>query len=414
MPFSPESCFSKAADLVGLGEDTRRILSSCANEIAVHFPVKTDDGRVEMFHGFRVQHNYALGPFLGGLRYHPSVDLKTMRNLAARRTWQAALVGIPFGGAMGGIRIEPFQYTLTELERITRRFVFALGNNIGPEYDILAPDVNTNAQIMSWILDTYSSTVPPQDRNRSLHVVTGKPVEAGGSLGRDKAVGQGIVYLIQQWGADRDIRLDGMTYMLQGFGGVGSWVARLMSAEGARLVAVEDVSGAVANPEGIAPEDLILFSRRHGGIHGYPKAQAVSHEEYLKTPAMVWIPVAVENQLTAETKSLLSVRLVVEGACCPMESEGDTIFQERGIDLIPDILGNAGGAIVSYFEWVQNRRGEHWQEEDVDAGLKKRVLASYRAASDKARDIGVSLRVAAMALAIAALDKVYKERGIFP
>jgi glutamate dehydrogenase (NAD(P)+) len=220
--------FNKAADLMQLDPNIRKILGVTTNEILVHFPVKMDDGRVEVFTGYRVQQNDALGPFKGGLRFHPSVDVDEVRALATWMTWKSALTHIPFGGAKGGIQIDPSNYSRNELEHISRRFTFALSNNIGPEYDIPAPDVNTNSQIMAWILDTYLSTMPPHERQRCTHVVTGKPIEAGGSLGREKATGQGVVYLIQEWAADHRVDLKGASYIVQGFGNVGSWTARLM------------------------------------------------------------------------------------------------------------------------------------------------------------------------------------------
>src|SRR5512139_669258 len=224
--------FDKAADLMGLDPEIRKILAKTTNEIVVNFPVKMDDGRVEVFTGYRVQHNNALGPFKGGLRFHPAVDIDEVRALATWMTWKSAIIDIPFGGAKGGIQMDPADYSARELERISRRFTFALGSNIGPEYDIPAPDVNTNAQIMAWILDTYLSTMPPQERNRSLHVVTGKPVQSGGSVGRDKATGQGIVFVLEQWAKDQGFELNGATYFVQGFGNVGSWAARLLKPHG--------------------------------------------------------------------------------------------------------------------------------------------------------------------------------------
>ncbi|MEW6747126.1 MAG: Glu/Leu/Phe/Val dehydrogenase dimerization domain-containing protein [Planctomycetota bacterium] len=407
-------CFERAADAVGLDPDIRMLLAGTGSEITVNFPVKMDDDRVEMFTGYRLQHNNALGPYMGGVRYHPSVDLKTMRRLAAQKTWQHALLGIPFGGAVGGVRLDPARHTLTELERITRRFVFALGSNIGPEYDILCRDLNTNAQIMSWALDTYLSTVPPHERNRSTHVVTGKPVEAGGSPGREKAVGEGIEFFIELWARDQGLDLGRSTFILQGFGNVGSWAARLLSAKGSRMVAVEDVTGALANADGIDPDALLEHARRHAGIRGYPKATALAHEAFLRTRATFYIPVAVESELTPETASLLDVRLVAEGACCPMGAVGDELLRERGTEVLPDILCSAGGSIVSYFEWLQNKRGEHWTADEEEAALKKRLADAYRKVRQAAAEMGLCNRIAALALALASLGNIYRERGIFP
>lgn len=256
--------FDKAADLMELDLDIRKILATTMNEIVVHFPVKMDDGRIETFTGYRVQHNNVLGPFKGGLRYHPAVNLDEVRALATWMTWKTAITDIPLGGAKGGIQLNPADYTVNELERITRRFTFALGNNIGPEYDIPAPDVNTNSQIMAWILDTYLSMMPPNDRNRCTHVVTGKPVESGGSLGREKATGQGVVFVIETWAKDRGFNLNGAAYIVQGFGNVGSWAARLLKPHGAKLIAVEDIGGAIFNPDGLDPEELANYVKKHG------------------------------------------------------------------------------------------------------------------------------------------------------
>lgn len=407
--------FDKAADLVKLDENIRKILARTTNEIIVNFPVKMDDGRIEMFTGYRVQHNSALGPFKGGLRFHPAVDIDEVRALATWMTWKSAIVNIPFGGAKGGIQLDPFKYSPTELEHITRRFTFALGNNIGPEYDIPAPDVNTTAQIMAWILDTYLSTMPPHERQRCTHVVTGKPVESGGSLGRDKATGQGVVYTIEEWAKDRGFELKGATYMVQGFGNVGSWAARLMKQHGSKLIAVEDVSGAIANPEGIDPDDLVEYAGKNKGlISGYPKADSIDRKTLLKTQADIFIPAALENQITADTAPWLNVRLVAEGANGPTDPDGDRILEQNGIDLIPDILCNAGGVIVSYFEWLQNKRSEFWELEEVDGKLHKKIVGAYGRVRDAAKKFNTDWRTAAYIVALSHLERVYKERGIFP
>jgi glutamate dehydrogenase (NAD(P)+) len=406
--------FNKAADLMQLDPSIRKILEVTTNEILVHFPVKMDDGRVEVFTGYRVQHNDALGPFKGGLRFHHSVDVDEVRALATWMTWKSALTHIPFGGAKGGIQIDPSNYSMNELEHISRRFTFALSNNIGPEYDIPAPDVNTNSQIMAWILDTYLSTMPPHDRQRCTHVVTGKPIESGGSLGREKATGQGVVYLIQEWAKDRGFDLNGATYIVQGFGNVGSWTARLMKPLGGKLLAVEDVTGAIFNPEGIDPYLLAEHVKNRGGVIGYPKAHEIDHQTFLETRADIFIPAAMENQITAETAPLLRVKLVAEGANGPTDPGGDAILQAREIDLIPDILCNSGGVIVSYFEWLQNKRSEFWELEEVDSKLHKKIVNAYERVRDVARESGTDWRTAALIVALSYLEKVYKERGIFP
>lgn len=406
--------FNKAADLMELDSEIRKILAKTTNEIIVNFPVKMDDGRIEMFTGYRVQHNNASGPYKGGIRYHPSVEIDEVRALATWMTWKSAIVNIPFGGAKGGIQFDPHKYTFHELERITRRFTFALGSNIGPEYDIPAPDVNTNAQIMAWILDTYASTMPPQERQRCSHVVTGKPVEAGGSLGRDKATGQGVVFAIEEWAKNKDFNLDGATYTVQGYGNVGSWASRLMKPHGSKLIAVEDVTGAIFNAEGIDPDDLIEYANKTGGIIGYRNAKLIDHATFLKTKADIFIPAALENQITADTAPLLNVKLVAEGANGPTDPDGDTILQEKGIDVIPDVLCNAGGVTVSYFEWLQNKRSEFWDLEEVDQKLHKKIVNAYYRVGDTVKKYDTDWRTAAYIVALSRLEKLYKERGIFP
>ena len=407
--------FNKAADLLKLDPNIRKILAMTTNEIIVHFPVKMDDGRIEMFTGYRVQHNSALGPFKGGLRFHPSVDIDEVKALATWMTWKGAITEIPFGGAKGGIQLDPFMYTTSELERITRRFTFALGSNIGPEYDIPAPDVNTNAQIMAWILDTYLSTISPHERQRCTHVVTGKPIESGGSLGRDKATGQGVVYTIEEWAKDKSFSLNGATYIVQGFGNVGSWTAKLLKQKGAKLIAVEDVSGAIYNPEGIDPDELITYAKNNKGlIDGYKKAESIDHDQLLHTQADIFVPAALENQITAETAPDMSFKLVAEGANGPTDPEGDAILKEKGIDVIPDILCNAGGVVVSYFEWLQNKRSEFWDLEEVDCKLHKKIVSAYARVRDAAKKFNTDWRTAAYIVALSRLETVYKERGIFP
>jgi len=407
--------FEKAADMMNLDPGVRSILSKTANEIVVHFPARMDDGTVKMFTGYRVQHNNALGPYKGGLRFHPAVNIDEVRALATWMTWKSAIVDIPFGGAKGGIQMDPSEYSIGEIERIARRFTYALGNNIGPEYDIPAPDVNTNAQIMAWILDTYLSTVPPQDRQRCLHVVTGKPVESGGSLGREKATGQGVVFLIEEWAKECEFDLKGAKYIVQGFGNVGSWAARCLKKLGSKLIAVEDASGAIINTKGIDPDGLARYAVIHKGlIAGYPKAQPIDRKEFLSLKADILIPAALENQITAETAPQLNVRLVAEGANGPTDPDGDAILQERGIDVIPDILCNAGGVVVSYFEWLQNKRSEFWDLEEVDSKLRKTLVNGYRRVRNAVNEHGTDSRTAAYKVALSRLETAYRNRGIFP
>jgi len=406
--------FSNAADLMDLDPDVRKILAETKNEIIVHFPVKLDNGHVEMFAGYRVQHNDVLGPFKGGLRYHPSVNIEEVRALATWMTWKSAVVGLPFGGAKGGIQIDPANYTTAELERVTRRFTFALGDNIGPEYDIPAPDVNTNSQIMAWILDTYQSTISAKDRQSFSHIVTGKPVKSGGSMGRDKATAQGLIYVAERWAKNNDFDLKNAKYFVQGFGNVGSWTARLMKQNGSVLLAVEDADGAISNPQGIDADDLYEYVAAHGSVKGYGKAASISHQEFLSTKADIFVPAAMENQLTEETAPLLQVRLVAEGANGPTSIKGDAILAEKGIEVLPDILCNAGGVTVSYFEWLQNKRSEFWDLQEVDGKLYKKMIDAYDSVKYTATQYNTDWRTAAYVVALTRLEEVYKERGIFP
>ncbi len=404
----------KAREVVPFSDNICQILTETMNEIIVHFPVKMDDGRVKVFTGYRVQHNNALGPFKGGLRFHPSVDVDEIKALATLMTWKTALTNIPFGGAKGGIQMDPEDFSPEEMERITRRFTYALGTNIGPDYDIPAPDVNTNPQIMAWIQDTYMSTCSPMERNRSSHVVTGKPLETGGSQGREKATGQGVVFLIEKWAEDTGMDLKGATYMVQGFGNVGSWAARLMKQNGSILMAVEDVTGAVFNAKGIDPDDLADYVKSERGVRGYRKAEPMSRGEFFSTHADIFIPAALENQINSTTAELLNVKLVAEGANGPTEIEGDRILQRRKISVIPDILCNSGGVIVSYFEWLQNKRSEFWELEEVDRKLKKTITAAYEKVKEAAAKYKVDWRTASQIVALSRLEMVYKERGIYP
>lgn len=403
-----------AADLMGLDDDIRKILSKPTNEIVVNFPVKLSTGRIEMFTGYRVQHSGVLGPYKGGLRYHPAVNRDEVRALAAWMTWKTAIAHLPYGGAKGGIQFDPEQYGQEDLERITRRFTFALGSNIGPEYDILAPDVNTNAQIMAWILDTYLSMQPQLERQNNFHVVTGKPIEAGGSVGRDKATGQGVVFFIERWAKDNNFDLSKATYFVQGFGNVGSWAARLLKKHGSTLLAVEDATGAIRSKSGLDPDILNAYIREHRGVANYPGAEAIDHLSFMGTKADVFIPAALESQLTAETAPLLNVILVAEGANGPTTLNGDAIIREKGINLLPDVLCNAGGVVVSYFEWLQNKRAEFWDLEEVDRKLHRMLMIAYDRVHAAAAQYDTDWRTAAYIVALNRLEKAYKNRGIFP
>ncbi|MDX9912808.1 MAG: Glu/Leu/Phe/Val dehydrogenase [Phycisphaerales bacterium] len=406
----------RAAESVGLAPEVRKILSSPACEVSVNFPVRMDDGRIEMFSGYRVQHNNVLGPFKGGIRYHPDVSLDEVRALAAWMTIKCALVDIPFGGGKGGVQVDPATLSRREVERMTRRFVYALGANIGPGYDVPAPDVNTDARTMAWIVDTYAATLPPQERYRALSVVTGKPVSAGGSVGREKATGQGVVDLIEMWAADQRCKVGDLSYTVQGFGKVGSWAARILKDKGAKLLAVQDATGAIKayTSAGLDADAIAEHVKTTGGVAGFAGAQAISREVFFAIQADVFIPAALENQVTEETARLLQVRLVAEGANGPTTTEGDAVLRERSIAVLPDVLCNAGGVIVSYFEWLQNRSGAAWNAAEVDQRLREILERAYARVKQMATDKSLDWRDAAYAVALRRIEQVYAERGIFP
>lgn len=407
--------FNRAADLMNLDKGVRKILTFPQNEIIVNFPVKMDDGRIEVFKGYRVQHNNILGPYKGGLRYHPTIDLDAVMGLAALMTWKTALTSLPFGGAKGGIQIDPTKYSISEIERITRRFTYALGENIGPDYDIPAPDVNTDSQMMAWMMDTYLSTKSPSQRQNNIHIVTGKPVKSGGLPGRDASTGLGVVFSIEQWAKESKIDLQKSTYILQGFGKVGYWAAHFLNQRGATLLAVQDSSGTIFNAKGINIEELYSYTKLNKGlVAGFLNTEPMGKMDFFKTKADIFIPAALGNQITEETAPLLNVKLIAEGANGPTNSGGEIICQEKGIQIIPDILCNSGGVIGSYFEWLQNKRQELWNLEEVNIKLENRITNAYSEVIKTSQQFKTDWRTAAYISAISKIESVYKERGIFP
>ncbi|TXD38640.1 Glu/Leu/Phe/Val dehydrogenase [Lujinxingia vulgaris] len=401
-------------DAAPLEDHVRLILSQPKNEVIVNFPVRMDDGSYELFTGYRIQHNNIKGPYKGGIRYHHEVTLEEVKALAALMTYKCALLNVPFGGAKGGIRLTPSKYSQTELERITRRFTHDLGNNIGPEYDIPAPDVGTNSQTMVWMMDTYMNTHNANDKNAQRGIVTGKTLNSGGSVGREKATGQGVVYCIQEWADEHGFRLDGCTYTLQGFGNVGSHTAQILSRLGAVMVAVEDHTGTLYNPEGIYPRKLVEHVAEHGGVAGYPGAKTITSDEFWEVECDICIPAALELQVTEEVARKLKARVVVEAANGPTTLGGERVMAERGIEVIPDMMANAGGVVVSYFEWIQNKRSESWQLQEVDSRLHFMMKNAYQEMRAFARANDVDNRTAALAVAIQRINVMYVERGVFP
>jgi glutamate dehydrogenase (NAD(P)+) len=411
---SIQDYLDRASKVMNIEPFVRTILSQPKNEIIVNFPVRMDSGEVRLFKGYRVQHNNLLGPFKGGIRFHPGVTLDDVKALASMMTWKCALMRLPFGGGKGGIKFDPRSVTPDELQRITRRFAHALGGNIGPEYDIPAPDVGTNAQTMAWMMDTYSNMVGSYQKQSVKGVVTGKPVASGGTLGRTKATGQGVVYCAVEWAAEHEFNLEGSTMIVQGFGNVGSHTAVILSKLGVSTVAVGDHSGYMLNPEGFNAHKLQDHVQATGSIAGYPGGKSITRDEFFATKADIFAPCALENQINEGEARALDVKLVLEGANGPTNPAGERILLERGIDILPDVLANSGGVTVSYYEWVQNKRSESWSEEDVDHRLEKAMKRAYREVSDLARTKKVDLRIAAYALALHRIEAVYKERDIFP
>lgn len=407
--------FNKTADLIDLNPNIRRILALTNNEIIVHFPVKMDNGEVEIFTGYRVQHNNALGPYKGGLRYHPTVDVDAAKALAMWMTWKTSLAGLPYGGAKGGIQLDPRNYSLSELERITRRFTFALGENIGPEHDIPAPDVNTNAQTMAWIADTYMSTKSTSERSQNQHVVTGKPVGSGGLEGRDRATGFGVYLTIKMLYESRGENLEGKTFIVQGFGNVGYWASKFLTEDGAVLLAVQDAHATLINEKGISVEDLFEHSSpRKGSIKGFSGAVEMEPEEFFGLECDLLIPAALGNQITAENAYKIKAAVVAEGANGPTDAEGEQILLQQGVTIIPDILCNSGGVIGSYFEWLQNRNGELWELDEVMEKLEKKLKQVFRNVSNEVAERKTDWRTAAYIIAISRIETSYTQRGIFP
>jgi glutamate dehydrogenase (NAD(P)+) len=404
----------RAAKICGLSPVVRDILSQPKNEIIINFPVRMDSGEYKMFKGYRVQHSNILGPYKGGIRYHEQVTLDEVKALAAWMTYKSALHDIPFGGGKGGIKFIPRQHSPSEMERITRRFTHALGSNIGPEYDIPAPDVGTNGQIMVWMMDTYMNVVGFTDKNANRRVVTGKTLASGGSHGRESATGQGIVHCVAEWARDRRFDLNGATFTVQGFGNVGSNAAKILVRTGASLTAAGDWKGYIFNGDGINPYKLSEYVARSGSVVGYPGTRAITREEFFATPADIFIPAALELEIGIPEAKALTVKLIVEGANGPTETAAEPILYDKGIDLIPDILANSGGVVVSYYEWLQNKRSERWDLEEVEERLAKRMKRTYLAVSEYAAMKKCDWRMAAMGIALERIGRAYAERGIFP
>jgi glutamate dehydrogenase (NAD(P)+) len=400
--------FERAADLVGMEEYMRRILRTPFREVTVEVPVRMEDGRVEVFTGYRIQHNGARGPCKGGIRFHPEADHDEVLGLATIMTWKTALMDIPFGGAKGGVAVDPKGLTRLELERLTRRFTQRIAIVLGPYRDIPAPDVNTNAQVMAWLLDEYSNR-----HGYTPAVVTGKPVALGGSLGREEATGRGVMYVMQEYARDFGIPLKGGRVAIQGFGNVGAHLARLLDAEtGARIVAVTDVTGGVVNEKGLDVAGLLRHSAQRRPLIEWPGGRSITNDELWTVPCEWLVPAALGGVITREGNArTVDCRVVVEAANEPTTPTADLILGERGIAVLPDFLANAGGVTVSYFEWSQNLQQHRWSHERVNSELKDTITRAYAQVRDLAKEKKATFRTAAYAIAIQRVAEAERLRG---
>ncbi len=406
--------FDAAADLVNLPDRTRSILRAPKNEIIVSFPVEMDDGEFRMFRGYRVQHNDILGPFKGGLRFAPHVDLGEVKALAMWMTWKTSLAGVPFGGAKGGITYDPKEHSRGENQRIVRRFTHALGSNIGPEHDIPAPDVGSNAQDMVWMMDTYLNAGSNDDRQNTRRVVTGKTIETGGSLGRDKATGQGAAFVLAHHYEQINRDLRGQTCAIQGFGNVGEHSARALARMGVSVTHVADHTGAISNDAGIDPEALWRHTNEAGGVAGFEAGEAIDIETFFSADVDILVPAAIENQITEERAQRVRASVVLEGANGPTSVQGENILVDRGIEILPDVLANAGGVIVSYFEWLQNKMSAKWRLSEVDDELRRYLWDAADNIEAEKKRLVCTRRQAAYAVALNRIGTVFEQRGIWP
>jgi glutamate dehydrogenase (NAD(P)+) len=403
-----QSQFDHAADLINLESYMRKILMSPFREVQVEVPVRMDDGRIEVFTGYRIQHNGARGPCKGGIRYHPEADHDEVLGLATIMTWKTALMDIPFGGAKGGVTVDPKKLSKLELERLTRRFTQRVAIVLGPYRDIPAPDVNTNAQVMAWILDEYSSR-----QGYTPAVVTGKPISLGGSLGREEATGRGVMYVMQEYARDFGIPLKGGRVVIQGFGNVGSHLARLLDTEaGAKIVAVSAVEGGVYNEKGLDVPALLAHVAQGKPVPEWSGGKRITNEELWTVPCDWLVPAALGGVITKETNArTVDCKVVVEGANEPTTPTADLILEERGIAVIPDFLANAGGVTVSYYEWAQNLQQYRWTHEQVNRELKATITKAYVSVRELAKERKATFRTAAYAIALQRVADAERLRG---
>ena len=405
-----QSQFDHAAEKLDLDDGMRRVLRVPQRELTVNFPVTMDDGNVQVFTGHRVQHNVSRGPAKGGIRYHQDVTLDEVRALAMWMTWKCACVNIPYGGGKGGVIVDPKQLSTREVEGLTRRFTTEISPLIGPERDIPAPDVNTNAQTMAWIMDTYSMhhgyTIPG--------VVTGKPIAVGGSLGRNEATARGAVFTLLQWAKAKGETLDGARVAIEGYGNAGSIAATLLKAEGATIIAVSDSTGGIHDASGLDPAKVSAWKAEHGTVVGFPGADSVNNHELLELDCEILVPAALENQITKANAPKIKAKVIAEAANGPTTPEADEILYDRGVFVIPDILCNAGGVTVSYFEWVQDMQSFFWTEARINESLKEIMDRAFEAVHQMSDRHEVDMRTAAYMVAVARVAEATTLRGLYP
>ncbi len=402
--------FDTAADALDLEDGLRRVLRVPKRQLTVNFPVTMDDGHVEVFTGYRVQHNLSRGPAKGGIRYHQNVDLDEVRALAMWMTWKCAVVNVPFGGGKGGVIVDPRKLSMHELEGLTRRFTTEISPLIGPDRDIPAPDVNTNAQVMAWMMDTYSM----HHGYTISGVVTGKPISIGGSQGRADATGRGIVFCAQRAAEHMGMPFEGATVAVQGFGNVGEAAARLAHDHGAKLVAVVDVNGGAYRAEGMDPTQLKLHLQETGSTEGTPGTEPISNAQLIGLDCDILILAALENQVTAENAHTVKARIMAEGANGPTTPEADAILHRNGVLVIPDILCNAGGVVVSYFEWVQDMQSFFWTEDRINESLRQIMGVAFEHVQNSSEEHDVDMRMAAYMLAVSRVAEATRIRGLYP
>ncbi len=401
--------FDRAARLLGLDEDLYTVMRVPSREIKVYVPVRMDSGHIQVFEGYRVQHNFARGPAKGGIRYAPDVSLDEVKALSAWMTWKCAVVNVPFGGAKGGIICDPIQMSQGELERLTRRYTAELIDFIGPDKDVPAPDMNTNEQTMAWIMDTYSMHA----RHTVNAVVTGKPIAIGGSLGRREATGRGVLFCVNEAIKRFNLKKEETTVVVQGSGNVGGLGAELMYEQGYKVVAISDIASGVYNRNGLNIPHVLEYLKVNKSFDGYPDVEHVDNKSLLEIECDVLAPCATENQITSENAGRIKCKILAEGANGPTTPKADKILHENGIFVIPDILANAGGVTVSYFEWVQDRMGYFWSEAEVNVRLEEKMIASFNELCHYAEKHDVDTRTAAYMLAIDRVAYDTKMRGIY-